>query len=405
MKRLSKAITCLLLCTLLVGCSGRRELNDVLLVSSVGVDAGKNGKTDVHIQVVHAGGTAGNQGGAPSGGVGGSVYTYTVSGRTVYDALQIAGRIAPRYLVYSHINSVIVGEEYAKKVGLKPMFDFMERNYEFRETVPVFIATRTTAKEVLSMYTAIFKIPSESLQNRLISSAMTTGFSNVVMEKDIVRQLYGEHTDPVIPGVRIYKPSKDDGNMSNLSDIRANNKNFIMTGLAVFNKDHFKRWMTYKESEAWTLAKGRARAVTLMTNSCPNRKKGHLAYVAKSIHSKLKPNIHGKDVTFTISISGKGYLQEVTCNMVTGNPKTLTKIEKLVSDEMKKNINTMIHRAKKDKVDILGLGQMLYETNPVLWRQKRQQDKSLSQFNIKVHVDMKLETTGARIESVNDQKK
>ncbi|WHY74029.1 Ger(x)C family spore germination protein [Fictibacillus enclensis] len=405
MKKNKPLMLIMLFLLVLAGCNGRRELNELLIVSSLGIDLSKNGKTEVHLQVSNPGGMAGNQGEAPSVGSGGAVYTYSIKGATVYEAIQNAGRIVPRYLMFSHINSLVIGEEYARKKGIRPIFDFVERNHEFRETVPMFVAKDSTAKEILTLYTPIFKNPGESLKNRLDLSALSTGLSEGVQEKEVVRWEFGERRDPAIPGIKVLQKSAKAAETSNLDEIKANNKTFIITGTAIFKKDKLTDWLNEEQSKGWAMITGKTKELSIITKTC-GKKKGHLGFVAKEIKTKVKPVLKGDHVTFNIQVKGKGYLQEVTCNMNVADPMELKKMERFIGKVVEEELSQAVRKAQLKKADIFGFGRFLQEENPDIWKKKKDQWKQ--EFaQVKVHTSAKitLVTTGARIETVNQQKK
>ncbi|MDN4523822.1 Ger(x)C family spore germination protein [Fictibacillus fluitans] len=395
-------IVCLLLFT---GCNGRRELNELLIVSSLGIDLAKNGETEVHLQVVNPGGMAGNQGGAPSGGSGGAVYTYSIKGATVYEAIQKAGQIVPRYLMFSHINSLVIGEDFARKKGIRPIFDFVERNHEFRETVPMFIAKDSMAKDILTLFTPIFKNPGESLNNRLDLSALSTGLSEGVQEKEVVRWEFGEKRDPAIPGVKVFHKSPKGDETSILDGIKANNKTFIITGTALFKKDKLVGWMNGGESKGWAMITGKTNELSIFTKTC-GKKKGHLGFVAKEINTKVKPVIKGDHISFDVHVTGKGYLQEVTCNVNVGDPMELKKMEGYISKVVEDEINQAVQKAQAKKADVFGFGRLLNENHPEIWKVKEDQWKQeFAKVKVRPIAKITLVTTGARIETVNQQKK
>ncbi|MBW9235698.1 hypothetical protein JQK62_26610, partial [Leptospira santarosai] len=69
------------------------------------------------------------------------------------------------------------GEEYARESGISMIFDFVERNNQIRDNVLLLVAKKSSAKEILSLYTPIFKNPAESLSNRVEIASATTGIS------------------------------------------------------------------------------------------------------------------------------------------------------------------------------------------------------------------------------------
>ncbi|MET3728425.1 spore germination protein KC [Fictibacillus halophilus] len=388
---------------ILTGCAGRIELNELLIVSSIGVDYKKN-KTIVHFQVVNPGGTAGGQGGAPSGGSGGSVYTYTVAGETLYDAVEKGRNILPRKLLFSHITSVIIGEKYARTKGLAPLFDFMERNHEVRDNVIMFVAKNSTAKDILSMYTPIFKNPGESLKNRVRLAATSTGISEGIKEKDVVRWRYGEFRDPVIQGVEIVKINDSQSETSNLENISANDKTYRISGLAVFKKEKMVTWLNNDQTRGWSIINRKVKDIFILSHKCDS-KKGNVGFMVKSVDSKTK--VHYKDgkLKYVVNVKGKAILQEVTCAVDVGDPKTLLEMEKRVNEELARHIKGTVKKAQDEKTDVFGFGKLLYNKDPEVWKKYKENWKDeFSNVELETNVSIKLESVGARVETIHEQK-
>jgi spore germination protein KC len=402
--RNSKVITIIILLSLFItGCAGRVELNEILIVSSVGVDY-KKGKTIVHFQIVNPGGTAGGQGGAPTGGSGGAVYTYTVTGETIYDAVEKGRNILPRKLLFSHITSVIIGEKYARTKGIAPLFDFMERNHEIRDNLIMFVAKGATARDILSLYTPIFKNPGESLKNRVRLAATSTGISDGIKEKDVVRWRYGEFRDPVIQGVEIVDPTENHDDTSTLENINANDKTYRISGLAVFKKDKMVGWFNNDETRGWSLLNNKVKDIFIMTHKCDS-KKGNVGFMVKDIDSKIKTEYKEGNVKYVLDVKGKAILQEVTCAVDIGDPNSLMKMEKRISEELSNQVRKTVKKAQQKKTDVFGFGKLLYNTHPEVWKKyKSDWEKEFSNVEVDTNVKIKLETVGARVETIHEQK-
>lgn len=388
---------------LLSGCAGRVELNELLIVSSIGVDYKKD-KTIVHFQVVNPGGTAGGQGGAPSGGSGGSVYTYTVEGETLYDAVEKGRNILPRKLLFSHITSVVIGEKYARRKGIAPLFDFMERNHEVRDNVIMFVAKNSTAKDILSMYTPIFKNPGESLRNRVLLAASSTGISEGIKEKDVVRWRYGEFRDPVIQGVEIVKISDSQGDTSNLENINANDKTYRISGLAVFKKDKMVAWLNNDQTRGWSIINQKVKDIFILSHRCDSQK-GNVGFMVKDVDSKTKVYIENGKLKYVVNVNGKAILQEVTCAVDVGDPNTLLEMEKRVNQALARHIKSTVEKAQDKKTDVFGFGKLLYNKDPELWKTyKEKWNEEFSNVEFEANVSIKLESVGARVETIHEQK-
>ncbi|WP_423417725.1 Ger(x)C family spore germination protein [Fictibacillus nanhaiensis] len=387
----------------LSGCAGRVELNELLIVSSIGVDYKKD-KTIVHFQVVNPGGTAGGQGGAPSGGSGGSVYTYTVVGETLYDAVEKGRNILPRKLLFSHITSVIIGEKYARKKGIAPIFDFMERNHEVRDNIIMFVAKNSTAKDILSIYTPIFKNPGESLRNRVRLAATSTGISEGIKEKDVVRWRYGEFRDPVIQGVGIVKINDSQDDTSNLENIHANDKTYRISGLAVFNKDKMVAWLNNDQTRGWSIINNRVKEIFILSHKCDSQK-GNVGFMVKKVDSSTKVEHSNGRLKYVVTIKGRAILQEVTCAVDVGDPQKLLEMEKRVNQELARHIKSTVKKAQEEKTDVFGFGKLLYNKDPEVWKKYKENWKEkFSDVELETNVSIKLESVGARVETIHEQK-
>jgi spore germination protein KC len=400
MKNKNKQLILLAIFLFLSGCAGRTELNELMIVSAVGVDI-KDGKTIVHFQVVNPSGTTGGQSGGPQTGKGGAVYTYSVSGKTIYEAVEKGRNIFPRRLLFSHITSVVIGESYARTKGIAPIFDFLERNHEVRDNLIMFVAKGMKAREILGIYLPIYKNPGESLKNRVKLAATSTGISEGIKEKDVVRWRYGEFRDPVIQGVEVLKVNDQMGETSNLDNIQANTKTFRIKGVALFKKDKMVGWFDNDQTRGWAIIDQRVKDIFILTHKCDHQK-GNIGFMIKNIDSKIKPHYQDGKLKYVLHAEGKAILQEVTCNLDVGDPNELHKMEKLINKEIKQEVMDAVKKAQKQKIDIFGFGKLLYNKYPDVWKQKKKNwEDEFAHLDVETHVKITLESVGARVETIN----
>jgi spore germination protein KC len=408
MKGYRKLVVILLLTGLiLTGCSANVELNEVLIVSAVGIDQ-EGDQMIVHLQVVNAGGVTGGQGLASVGGSvasGGSVYTYSVRGETLYEAIEKASNILPRKLLFSHVSCFVLGENYARKVGITPLFDYMERNYEIRDNVFMFVAKNSSAKDILALYTPISKIPGELLRRQVELSSISTGISKGIKQKDIINWLYGEFRDPVIQGVERVELSKSGGDTGNLSNIDANNKMYHITGLALFDKDLMTGWYNQDQTIGWAIIDHRIKELTILTKKCDDQK-GQIGFMIKNIKSSVKPVVEQGEITYQVKFSGKAFVQEITCKIDVGDPNTIIEMEKQVEEQIKDDIESAVQKAQQKNIDVLGFGKILYENEPKMWEEhyKKEWKNEFSKVKIKAYVTIQIESVGTRVKTIHEKK-
>ncbi|WP_339060152.1 hypothetical protein [Tepidibacillus marianensis] len=98
---------------LTTGCWNRRELNEIAIVTAVGIDPGTNkGEIKMAFQIVNPSAISGKQ------GVSNSMTPFIVihtSGKTEFEAVRKATKEMSRRLYFSHLQAWIINGELAKK--------------------------------------------------------------------------------------------------------------------------------------------------------------------------------------------------------------------------------------------------------------------------------------------------
>lgn len=153
----------LILSLILTGCWNSRELNDLAIVSGIGIDlTANNGEFRVTFQVVNPSASSTSMG---SGNGMPAVTVISASDRTVFGALRKASKRATRQLFFAHSQLVVVGESLARS-GIEGLFDIFERSHELRLNSPVLISRNSDAASVLKILTTLESLPSMGVVKR-----------------------------------------------------------------------------------------------------------------------------------------------------------------------------------------------------------------------------------------------
>ena len=386
-------------CFILAGCGGKIELDDMLIVSAIGIDIDED-QTIVHLQVVNSGGP----GSAQSKGVGGPVYTYSMQGKTLFDAVNKVNNILPRKVIFSHINCFVISEEYAREQGMAPLFDFMGRNSEIRDNVLMFVAKDSTAKDILSLYTPIYKNPGESLNNRVKISSNSTGISEGIKVNEIITWTYGEFRDPVVQGVERLDLNEAGGDSAILESINANNKTFNMTSIAIFDKEHLTDWYSYDQTLGWSILNNRVKELFTMTTECENEN-GNFGFLVKNSKTTVIPKVDKGEITYQINVSGTAVLEEITCDLDISNPKTLLDMEQQVEKSITQNIESAVSKAQELEIEPFGFGKLLFNKEPKLWKENYEKgwSKKFAKANVNSTVSIRLESVGTKVKTIHEE--
>lgn len=125
------------------GCWDLREINEIGLVTAVGIDKG-TGPNRYAVTVQIANPTAEGSSGGGGGGGGGSkaqsgMWIGTEEGGSLFDAVRKLSSISSRRIMWAHNNVVIIGEALAEE-GIIPTIDYFTHNPELRMKSAVTIA-------------------------------------------------------------------------------------------------------------------------------------------------------------------------------------------------------------------------------------------------------------------------
>ncbi|MFD6440920.1 Ger(x)C family spore germination protein [Peribacillus sp. NPDC060186] len=380
------------ICLLISGCSNYRELNQLGIITGMGID--QNDDPDkpyrVTYQVINPSGLSKS---GSSGGQGPAVINYTITAKSLIEAYGKGSAIIPRENMISHLSLIIINEELARN-GLDLLFDSFDRGKNTRKSIPIFIARGKTAEDVLGVIEPLEITPGKNIISTTKNNQKMYGSSNEVLVYETISALLSEGKDVSLPGISIRNDSqkaKQTGNFETTTPAILEAK-----GLAIFSKGKMVRWLDGEKARA-------ANFVTSEINSTPVvlpcGDKGNVTITAIGVKSKIKTEIHHKQPVIYTSLNVMGETLETSCELDLSNPKLLKEFEKKMANELKKQIKKTINIAQKEKADIFGFGDALSRTNPAYWRQhKKNWNNLFSDAQISMKVNVNIINSGMRME-------
>ncbi|MGD6816719.1 Ger(x)C family spore germination protein [Metabacillus sp. 84] len=387
------------ICILLASC-GRVELNELAIISGLGFDESSEGLS-MSMQLVNPGATAKSKGANDSGGTGGSVFTYTITGRNITEIMEKARNLFSRKVYFSHVSVILIGEQLARKKGFLPIIDYLERYYQIRDNINMFVAKESSAKEILSVYLPIQNMPALSISRRIEIYGGSMGLERGIEIQDVVRWSFGSYIDPVIPGIR-KKIEMDASETSVLEQIDGDQKMFEMTGLAYFGDRKLSGWFTQEESRGWALLTGKAAEFETSVD-CPGYPGEQVGLRFKQTKGRIRVSSL-EPLLYTAGISAKAVIQEVTCPVILEKGSGLKEIEKKAEQKLKEEMQKTFSKTVSSGSDPLGLGQLLYENHYSDWRRmKKQWEQLYKTAKLEPAVDISIEQTGLRVKSVYEK--
>lgn len=299
------------------------------------------------------------------------------TGSTIFDAIRNAKRRTLNKLYFSNAQVVMISNQVAKEKGINAIIDFYLRDAEIRETLNFAISKEKTARELLKKNAINNPITAFEIE-KIISE------DNVVLSTTKNNQLYKVFNSLNCEGTSLALPV--------FHNIKNNNEQVIESnGIAVFKKDKLIDYLTVRESKYFLFIENNVSGGIITLDRNDDKTDDISIEITNSTTHKKFFHKDGK-YKININIDVEGVLAEFMGSHKKIDTKKNNEIEKKTEKEIKKSVEKLIDKAQKEyKVDIFGFGNLIYKTNPTLWKKiKRDWDDWFLQveFNVNVKVDI-----------------
>ncbi|MGE6611151.1 Ger(x)C family spore germination protein [Peribacillus sp. NPDC076916] len=394
MNRKKLILFLMVICTTFTsGCWDKKELNEMAIVSAVGLDRNKEGKLVGTFQIINPSNVAGAlQGG---GGTNPPISIYRATGDTVLELDSFASTKISRDMYFAHANLVVIGEELAKEEGLNDIFDAFERSPEFRATTRIVIARGVKARDIVETLTAIDKVSAEKIIRTIEITEKIQGGNISINLQEVIKNLLSTGKEPLISGFTVKGNTGKEDKMENTmsSDIEANPN---AAGIGVFKDGKLIDWLDGNKAigSMWVLD----RIKSTQLNIDWEGKKDAVTY--QVIRQKTNVSVkmeNGKPKVF-IKVRAEGDIREVNVPLNLTDTHVLIDIEKKLAKKLKKEMEDAVVRAQKNKADIFGFGEIMHESHPKEWKkiEKNWDDVSFPELEVDVQAETFIRRTGLR---------
>lgn len=373
------------------GCEGKRELNELAIVVAMGIDKVENGY-EVTLQVVNPSAVSSKQG---NGGQS-SVVTYHATGKSVFEAIREMTTVTPRKPYFSHIQILVLGKELAKN-GISESLDFFSRDHELRSDLYVIVSDETSAREILSLFTPLEKIPASKLYNSLEVSDKAWAPTTRIHIHDLIKEISKKGKKAVLTNIRIVGEADLGKEPINIEKVDPP-ANLKYSGLALFKQDKLVGTLTENESKGYNYIKNNVQN-TLGIIACP--KGGNLSIEITNAKTKMKGKVKNGVPSIHVKINIKQNVGEVNCSIDLSKKKTYDYINKKTEARIKTIVEEALDTIQKDyQADVLGFGEAIYRADYKEWKKiKNEWGEIFPYVEVNVSVDVETIGSGTKINS------
>ena len=330
------------------GLNSVRELTDLAIVKAVSIDKTDDGKYEICAIIIDTTEKENKDKGIVISSVGDSVH----------EAARNMVKISSKKLYIAHMETLIISEQIAKD-ELENTLDFFIRDNEGSNSFFLFLAKDVKAQECLK------KINEEEIDlvSFLKSTQKYKGNANIKTLNDIVKILLEKGSSLCVNAITL----DDDVGLENM---------------AYFLGYRMQGYLSEKESITYNLV---INEVDNILESVGNEDD---LVVAEIIEPKSKVNVKNNDVI--ININGVAHITQTGKNITLDNISQKDEIENRFEETIKGRIYSLFEEKSKEKVDIFGIGNVLYRKKNSLFNDENYLDK----VNLIVNVNLDIVNTG-----------
>lgn len=419
----TKVILLLLIVFMFNGMKDARELNDLSILSAVGIDIDENGEYIITSQVLNT-----QKSGDSSGGGSGSssVVVYETKRKSIHEALRDTIEKVPNKLYIAHLELVLISEEAAKNNDILATLDFFLRDNEGGNNFMIVIAKDDKPQEILSKLSAITSDPSKSITDSIDSTYEYEAASTNYLLYDTLDMILNEKRATVVASVSLDKHEDDSMNKQDEEDStsesdsksqsssgsssgqnsggesggdsekQASSNMFKVTELAYFKDKKLEGYLEKSDAKVYNLLQNRLKSSVMSIDE------GDDLFVIeiKEAKSTLTPKFENDNFVIDIDVKIEGSITETGSNVRDNIKEDFDSYIQKLQDIMKGKIEDAIDNYKhKYKEDIVGFEDLIYKKLNNVYKSKQDnfKEKYFENIQTNVNVEVKLPQQGGDV--------
>ncbi|WP_226672030.1 Ger(x)C family spore germination protein [Rossellomorea aquimaris] len=366
-----------LLGSIIVSYIKTKQLNEVELVSGLGIDQ-LDGQYAVTLQIFNP---SANQKNAvdPTGG-----FTYTQMGRTIPEAIEKIRKETLKDPILDTLQVVTLSEGLVKEEGLNETLDFLVRNPRVPASINTIVIKGQSPESFLKLFTPQEKLTALYTNTMLRNSKQVWGNLVNSSSERIRSYLTDKTSDIIIPYVEIHgdiEKGMSKGNIESFSPA----SHVSLEGFATFKGEKLYSFLTNEESNTLALMKGVNQVVNISAPCADSNDEFTIETISTS--SSLKADT--QPVSFRLKVKIKGNLEQIGCGKDLTKLASRKTLQSQLEHKIKSDMDAVIKKSQEDGTDVLGLKDALYRQEPKLWKKKKNEKDFLStvKVNTNVHVE------------------
>ena len=352
-----KKIILIFIIFLMTGCYDYSEINDLAIVSAIGIDYDK--EFNLTFEILNDKSSENPQN--PKG------YTINGNGPTLAQAFNNITLKISKVPYYYHIKAIIVDEETAKN-HMQEFVDYFVRAFDIRNEFYLTVCVECKSSDIINSSNEDTPVIADSLSMLIQTSNYNYNAAYSKPFEDVMEKMVNDKTDAIT------------------SAISLKNNKISIAGLAVFHDYKYTYLLESKDSTFLNLL------LEEKSNALLTKYYNGKPFSINIDFSKIKYQINDKNIN--IRIVCEGSVKENVPNLNLKDEDVYKKLIKEFKKLLLENLNNTLNLLKKENLDILGLQDLYYKKTKKVVDVYRD-------INITFDIDMRINKKGLIFEVDN----
>lgn len=373
------------------GLANSRELNDLAILSSMGIELDEDGNYLITVQILNTKKPDSSSGNSSSGESGTSnVTVFKSNSSTIHGALRDIVLQSSKKIYIAHMELLLVSEEVAK-TDMFDILDFFIRDNENSNNFILAVTKDTTPKEVLEILTPLETNPTQSIKNTIKATYKNKGttIDNILTEN--IQIMLKPGMNMVAASVGIDGEVKKEEGSDNINS-SASSAKVIAKELAYFDKKSLMGYLTEEEGLYYNLGLDDLKSGMLNMGTKED------GYVVEILNAKSSstPRVENDKYIIDFNFDLSCAITEISREKKIETFDEEVIIQKEIEERIKNGFESFANKCKNEyESDLIGFGNIYYK------RLNKEYEKLMAKYGDDYlrHIDI---NTNVKVKLVNE---
>ena len=208
----NKVIFLIIVMFVLHGMKNARQINDLAIVSAIGIDINEEGEYIVTSQILNPKKENSSGSGTSSSKSSSDIVVYSSTSTSIQNAIRNIVEESPRRLYLAHMELLLISENVAKQEDILDTLDYFIRDNEGSNNFMLVITKDTTPQKIMEILTPLETNPAKNIKDSIVATNKYKGISTDKTLSENIAMFLKEGQGAVLTSIEV---DYDDNSIKN----------------------------------------------------------------------------------------------------------------------------------------------------------------------------------------------